>query len=189
MNAQAPRTVAVSLKVEDLLEKVVRGEVRIPPFQRPLRWKHEDNRLLLESVFLGYPVGALLFWERRGEPERLHIGPMVIDAPLNERTWWIVDGQQRITALVGGLAASQEAAEKTFRFWLNLELEKIESTGGPLSVPLGVLGDSERLLHWLDRWPVRSEHPELVKRAVSASKKREESSFLFESWARIFRAR
>ncbi len=85
-------------KVEDLVERVRRGLVRVPRFQRPLKWESSDVVELFDSIYRGYPIGALLFYKRSAEMERLSLGPLVIEAPEAE-AWWVVDGQQRITAL------------------------------------------------------------------------------------------
>lgn len=53
---------------------------------------------LFDSLYRGYPIGALLFYKRSAEMERLSLGPLLIEAPEAE-AWWVVDGQQRITAL------------------------------------------------------------------------------------------
>jgi Protein of unknown function DUF262 len=85
-------------KVEDLVERVRRGLVRVPRFQRPLKWESSDVVELFDSIYRGYPIGALLFYKRQAELERLQLGPLTIEAPQAE-AWWVVDGQQRITAL------------------------------------------------------------------------------------------
>lgn len=46
--------------VEDLIGRVLRGEVRIPSLPRPLNWGAPDVVDLFDSVYRGYPIGALL---------------------------------------------------------------------------------------------------------------------------------
>ena len=73
------RPEARTFSVQDLLEVVASGRLRIPSFQRGLKWDRMDARLLLESLFRGYPVGTLLLWEAaapaqvppRQEPEQV----------------------------------------------------------------------------------------------------------------------
>jgi uncharacterized protein with ParB-like and HNH nuclease domain len=58
MVARRPNVDAKTLKVEDLLARIESGQIRVPKFQRGLRWKREDNRLLFDSILQGYPVGS-----------------------------------------------------------------------------------------------------------------------------------
>ena len=53
---------ATSLSVEDLLKHVRRGKLRVPRFQRGLKWKPDDAARLVESIYEGYPIGTLLLW-------------------------------------------------------------------------------------------------------------------------------
>lgn len=55
---------ALTLNVRRLLGKVLAGEIRVPDFQRPLRWRSADVVKLFDSILKGYPIGALLFWKR-----------------------------------------------------------------------------------------------------------------------------
>src|SRR5438552_13757072 len=45
-----------------LLAKLERGEIQIPVFQRPFVWKQSQVVELLESIYRGFPIGALFFW-------------------------------------------------------------------------------------------------------------------------------
>ena len=91
-----------------------RGRLRIPSFQRSFRWDRDDVVKLFDSVLRGYPVGTLLMWQRPAAAARLEIGPLKIDAPEAVDAYWVVDGQQRVTSLVGALAASPEWATPGF---------------------------------------------------------------------------
>lgn len=82
----APRALrSESLTIEDLLGRVRRGQLRMPGFQRPLIWKTEDVRLLLDSVYNGYPLGMLLFWDRPAPAAQVRWGHWVQDAPADPR--------------------------------------------------------------------------------------------------------
>lgn len=50
---------AFSLTVRKILGKVLAGEIRVPDFQRPLRWKSPDVVKLFDSILKGYPIGSL----------------------------------------------------------------------------------------------------------------------------------
>lgn len=68
------RPEARTITVRELIQKVRNGEVRVPRFQRPLRWRAEDVRKLLDSIWKGYPVGSLQFWKRKADAETLMVG-------------------------------------------------------------------------------------------------------------------
>ncbi len=68
------RPEARAFKVEDLLGELRRGRMRIPSFQRGLRWERGDAAKLLDSLWRGYPIGTLLFWETRAEAGEVTFG-------------------------------------------------------------------------------------------------------------------
>lgn len=85
-------TYSVSL----LMESISRGEVALPDIQRPFVWQAAKVRDLLDSMYKGFPVGYLLFWETGVEPGARQIGGGTQD-PVARLL--IVDGQQRLTSL------------------------------------------------------------------------------------------
>lgn len=100
----AVRPEADTEAVEDLVARVMRGVVRIPVFQRGLRWESNDVIALFESIYRGYPIGSLLLRKGPAEAVQLALGPLTINAPETQAALWVIDGQQRITALTAGLA-------------------------------------------------------------------------------------
>ena len=93
-----------TVSVETLVRRVVSGQVRIPSFQRGLKWKAADVRALYDSIYQGYPVGALLLRRAPAPATTLELGPLRIDAPESTAALWVVDGQQRLVSLAAGLA-------------------------------------------------------------------------------------
>jgi hypothetical protein len=153
-----PRAEAAS--VEDLLVRISRGEVRVPTFQRPFAWKRDDVKKLLDSVWRGYPVGALLFWEKHADAGHLRVGPLEIDAPETSRASWVIDGQQRLTALAGSLlyprrldrGALELGALDEFAWFFDLEAKEFVSPRAQPPpahwVPVNALGNSVETLKW-----------------------------------------
>lgn len=78
--------------VREIVERAVRGEWDIPEFQRGFVWKPEQVVLLAESLYQDYPVGTFLLWDSSEYHQ-----PRGADGTQPRR--WIVDGQQRATAL------------------------------------------------------------------------------------------
>ena len=146
------RPKAETRSIEDLVDDARKGRLRIPPFQRALKWQPDDARLLLDSVYRGYPIGTLLFWQTKAEAAQVHFGPTVtIDAGARNDAWWVVDGQQRLNSLVRVLVGS---GEDEFRLWFDLDSEEFVRESRTRSdssrfLPLTEVLDSERLHQWV----------------------------------------
>lgn len=81
--------------IETLLTWVKSGEIAIPEIQRPFVWEPTKVRNLLDSLFQGYPVGYLIAW--RNPTVKLKDGTPSAGKRI------LIDGQQRVTALMAGL--------------------------------------------------------------------------------------
>jgi hypothetical protein len=81
--------------IDTLLAWVKSGEVAIPEIQRPFVWEPTKVRNLLDSLYQGYPVGYLIAW--RNPTVKLK------DGTLSAGKRILIDGQQRVTALMAGL--------------------------------------------------------------------------------------
>jgi hypothetical protein len=143
------------LTVRKIIAKVAAGEIRVPPFQRPLRWKASDVVKLFDSVLKGYPVGSLLFWKRSlpADPT-FRLGNARLYVPAVQDGWFIVDGQQRVTALAASLLDLEHGGDA--RWTARFDPATSEFIGGPPTaeergrhVPLAALGDLRRLSRWL----------------------------------------
>jgi hypothetical protein len=161
-------------KVEDLVERVRRGLIRIPDFQRLLKWKSEHVAALFDSVYRGFPIGSLLFYLRKAPADRLEIGPLVIDAPEVSEAWWVVDGQQRLAAFAACLLRPLPLPAKADRrdpFALYFDavghsFESPPATGRVPSswVPVPHLLSASRLSEWIFSWVHRDD--EALRTAV-----------------------
>jgi len=82
--------------VNSLVDAIGRGDIGLPDIQRPFVWQSTKVRDLLDSMYKGFPVGYLLFWETGAEGGTKQIGTGKKEkAP----KLLIVDGQQRLTSL------------------------------------------------------------------------------------------
>lgn len=144
-------SLSISLSIEELLDLVHSGRVRIPKLQRALRWDAEDIHLLVDSVYRGYPVGTLLFWKRPAEAAVVEIGPVRVDAPARHEAFWVVDGQQRITSLAGVLMGDYTDPTATHVLFFDLAQERFQRLAAPQPgwLPLDHAVDAARLLRWL----------------------------------------
>lgn len=145
---------ALSLTVRKLIGRVQEGAIRVPRFQRPLRWQTADVVKLFDSILKGYPVGSLLFWKHDlDEDPNLTIGSATIHVPAVSDGWYIVDGQQRVTAIAATLLDLDQGADP--RWQVRFDPTTGRFVSGPASpedarrhVPLRILGDLRRLGRW-----------------------------------------
>ncbi len=84
--------------VEELVGMIERGELRLPEMQRRYVWRSTRVRDLLDSLYRGYPSGAILLWET---DEAVPLQEMAVAQQKNpyQSTRLLLDGQQRLTSL------------------------------------------------------------------------------------------
>ena len=79
-------------KIWEIVRSAKNQDFDMPEFQRPFVWEPEKVMLLVESLYLDYPVGTFLIWDSSTYVESKTVRGQ---NPGN----WIVDGQQRTSAL------------------------------------------------------------------------------------------
>ena len=84
--------------VEELVAMIERGELRLPEMQRQYVWRSTRVRDLLDSLYRGYPSGAILLWET-DEAIPLQAFAVSQEASPYKSTRLLLDGQQRLTSL------------------------------------------------------------------------------------------
>lgn len=108
--------------IETFLTWVKSGEIAIPEIQRPFVWEATKVRNLLDSLYQGYPVGYLIAW--RNPTVKLKDG----SASGGKRI--LIDGQQRVTALMAALLGIEVLTEDYetvhIRIAFNPQEEKFE---------------------------------------------------------------
>ena len=84
--------------VEDLVGMMERGDLRLPEMQRRYVWRSTRVRDLLDSLYRGYPSGAILLWET---DEDVPLQDLAIDQQSSsfQTHRLLLDGQQRLTSL------------------------------------------------------------------------------------------
>jgi hypothetical protein len=87
----------VDYDLAGLLHYIEIGDIGLPDIQRPFVWSNAKVRDLLDSMYRGFPVGYLLFWENAAANGASQIGLEGKQHPVPSRL--IVDGQQRLTSL------------------------------------------------------------------------------------------
>lgn len=89
--------------VDNILGFINSGEISIPEIQRPFVWKPKNVRDLVDSLYNGYPTGYLIIWQN--PTIRLKDGREAGGTKI------LIDGQQRVTALMTALAGQQILTE------------------------------------------------------------------------------
>lgn len=172
------RPSATTFPVDDLVAGVLEGQYRLPEFQRPPRWGAQEVVDLFDSVWKGFPIGTLLLWKRRA-PEAgppLQFGNVVLPMPAREDAFYVVDGQQRIRALVNVLAhpSPSRARSDMYALWFDLVGERFVRAGSadiPVTwIPLNRVLDAVQLGKWFSRLSADARSDELETRAHQLGK-------------------
>ena len=87
----------VDYDLDGLLHYIDIGDIGLPDIQRPFVWSNAKVRDLLDSMYRGFPVGYLLFWENQAIAGAKQIG--TADKAHKVPARLIVDGQRRLTSL------------------------------------------------------------------------------------------
>jgi len=94
---------AEGLPIRKIIEQITSGEIRIPAFQRGFVWDAEHVAYLMDSIYKGYPFGAIILWRTK---EKLNserdLGPFRLpDRQPGYPVNYVLDGQQRLTSIFG----------------------------------------------------------------------------------------
>ncbi|MGB6162793.1 MAG: DUF262 domain-containing protein [Pseudonocardiaceae bacterium] len=149
---------ATTLDLDDLVELVWSGHIRVPHVQRGFRWTRRDVFRLFDSVVKRYPVGSLLLWRRPAPAQRLTLGALLIDAPKVDQALWVIDGQQRVMSFANALHPDG-ARDPRFSLGYNVRAESIVNrpvTDDPYVIPLPIVFDLTKVLDWF------ATHPEVA---------------------------
>lgn len=84
--------------VEELVGMIERGELRLPEMQRRYVWRSPRVRDLLDSLYRGYPSGAILLWETDEDVPLQDMAIEQAESPYSSARL-LLDGQQRLTSL------------------------------------------------------------------------------------------
>lgn len=109
--------------VEELVGMIERGELRLPEMQRRYVWRSTRVRDLMDSLYRGYPSGAILLWETA---EEVPLQPFALEQPPNpyQSSRLLLDGQQRLTSLLAVLRGNKvevRGRKKPVELLFNLE--------------------------------------------------------------------
>lgn len=96
MSATYDKYTVTQYSVSSILGYIEAGDIAIPEIQRPFVWKGRQVRDLIDSLYNGYPTGYLIIWQN--PTVRIKNGQDAVGKKV------LIDGQQRITALMTAIA-------------------------------------------------------------------------------------
>ena len=82
--------------ISAILGMIDAGEFVIPEIQRPFVWKRSQVRDLIDSLYNGYPTGYIITWKNPDVKTK--------DGKVANGKHVLIDGQQRITALMSAIS-------------------------------------------------------------------------------------
>ena len=144
MTKTAFKHVQFSLQV--LVDDIALGRIGLPDIQRPFVWPNTKVRDLFDSMYRGYPVGYLLFWENALVSGHKTIGS---DNKQFAPNLVIVDGQQRLTSLYAVLkgipVVRSNYKTESIRIGFNPIEEKFEVTSAAIERDRSFIPDISKL--------------------------------------------
>ena len=84
------------MAISQILGLIEANEIAIPEIQRPFVWRKSQVRDLMDSLYKGYPTGYIIIWKNPSVKLK--------NGSLSEGKKVLIDGQQRITALMTAIA-------------------------------------------------------------------------------------
>lgn len=93
---QGEKFTLMQYNVNAILGFIEAGQFVIPEIQRPFLWKRAQVRDLIDSLYNGYPTGYIITWKNPDVKTK--------DGTVANGKHVLIDGQQRITALMASIA-------------------------------------------------------------------------------------
>lgn len=84
------------LAISQILGLIDANDIAIPEIQRPFVWRKSQVRDLMDSLYKGYPTGYIIIWKNPAVKLK--------DGTMSQGKKVLIDGQQRITALMTAIA-------------------------------------------------------------------------------------
>lgn len=150
---QLTRPTSITLDIPQVVALAEGGRLRVPAFQRSFVWDADDVRKLFDSVWRGFPIGTLLLWRREADPGDVAFGPISLSVPGSTEAYWVVDGQQRVTSLVGVLSPLAKGSDDRFQLCFDLRRARFvhasRRASPPWWLPVRVTLETRILLAWI----------------------------------------
>ncbi|MDO4949736.1 MAG: DUF262 domain-containing protein [Bacteroidales bacterium] len=116
------------LSINAILGLIEANDIAIPEIQRPFVWKKTQVRDLIDSLYKGYPTGYIILWKNPNVKLK--------DGTMSSGKKILIDGQQRITALMTAIAGrtvfNSEYQEERIKIAFNPLAAKSENSGAEM---------------------------------------------------------
>ncbi len=127
--SEAPIIKTENVLLEQLLNEISCGELRVPKFHGSYLWKHMDMLTLFDSIYKGYPIGNLLLWTSLEPIESfVKVGLLSIPQTQKRRIAYIIEGYHRLLTLFVSLFqfpnAVFESQQEAWRWWIGFDLNE-----------------------------------------------------------------
>ena len=93
---QGEKFTLMQYNISAILGFIEAGDFVIPEIQRPFVWKRAQVRDLIDSLYNGYPTGYIITWKNPDVHTK--------DGCVANGKRVLIDGQQRITALMAAVS-------------------------------------------------------------------------------------
>ncbi len=93
---QGEKFTLMQYNISAILGFIEAGDFVIPEIQRPFVWKRAQVRDLIDSLYNGYPTGYIITWKNPDVHTK--------DGSVANGKRVLIDGQQRITALMAAVS-------------------------------------------------------------------------------------
>nr|VFK26795.1 MAG: hypothetical protein BECKMB1821I_GA0114274_1001125 [Candidatus Kentron sp. MB]VFK74633.1 MAG: hypothetical protein BECKMB1821H_GA0114242_100752 [Candidatus Kentron sp. MB] len=116
-----------SQKIDNIINRIDEGDIKIPAFQRGYVWKQEQIIDLLDSIVAKYPIGSVLLWRtsERLKSTRNIAGYKIPDREESYPVNYTLDGQQRLASLYGVFSQQVEQEEDVSGYNPNRDIFEI----------------------------------------------------------------
>lgn len=111
-----------------LIDDIEIGDIALPDIQRPFVWYRKISKVrdLFDSIYRGYPIGYLLFWENANRTDYKNIG--FDEKKRKIPRFLIIDGQQRLTALFAVIKNQEVLTPDYEKKKIKIAFKPIDST-------------------------------------------------------------
>lgn len=110
------------ITIRKLIERVSKGEIRIPAFQREFIWEPDRVQFLMDSIYKSYPIGTLLLWRTKEQLQfDRDLGPYTLPNPEEQYPIdYVLDGQQRLTSIFSVFQTALTPNPKSSIMWVDI---------------------------------------------------------------------
>ncbi|XGV98795.1 MAG: DUF262 domain-containing protein [Leptolyngbya sp. BL-A-14] len=129
MSSYVDRIKPDSFGITTYLDNLKRGQYQIPTFQRDVVWERDQVKRLWDSIYKFYPLGSILVWrtDTKLQRHRQIGGHLLLDDTNNKEFQYLLDGQQRTTALLTSMyGGSIKGRSQNSQLFVNLTVKDSE---------------------------------------------------------------